>query len=46
MEYKIRTLSDVVDLKEYSDRLWDDYDIEELEIDEWSDNGYSMSDFI
>lgn len=45
--YKIRTLTDVPDLKEYQE--FDDYDIEEQSYcrsQEWYDNGYSMSDFI
>jgi len=46
--YKIKTQSDLVHLKEYydDDPHWNDYDIEEPAIDEWADNGYSISDFI
>jgi hypothetical protein len=35
-----------ISLIDGQDRFWDDYDIDEPEIDEWEDNGYSASDFI
>ena len=47
LRYKIRTLTDVPDRLELCNYYDNDYpDIEEQSVDEWADNGYSMSDFI
>lgn len=50
LRYKIGTLHDVQDRIENNLKLYgydNDYpDIEDQSVDEWADNGYSMSDFI